>query len=262
MPVSSALYESPTPIDYPVRVEVLSREDCCESPLLEQLECHDNSPARKAVNEIRTNLLTGNAQWEQTATFLVEEITDTPLAMGTLCLDGDPRRQQEPDLLRRLNRTPYINLVFRGEHQHNKILIDGKTRVGTAILWALIELAIRERPGSNGATPRIHALVHSWNDLALRAFKSALFAAHKLERQPGVFEVLESGIAIPAQAQMAVVREAGEPLPHDRDFNAYHPLLGVLLPASGSLGPQRAATTPPSDAKDRRSGADLVIPRP
>jgi hypothetical protein len=42
-----------------------------------------------------------------------------------------------------------------------------------------------------------------------------------------VCEALESGIAIPAQAQVAVVREAGQPLPHDRDFGAYRPLLGV-----------------------------------
>jgi hypothetical protein len=219
--------ESPAPIDHPVRIEVRSRAECKEDAFLEALSPPNEGPARKVIIDIHGNLVGGKAIWEQTAAVLVEETTNVPLAMGSMCLDGDPRRQQEPELLRELCGSPYVHLLFRDRHHHNRVLVDGKTRLATGMLWGLLELALRERPGPNGAMPRIHGLVHSWNDPALYAFESVRWKRNVLEPQPNMYEELENGLAIPAQPQVAMVREAGSPLPEDRDFNAYRPLLGI-----------------------------------
>jgi hypothetical protein len=218
------------PIEHPVRVEVLSRDDCKESELLEALVLADR-PAADSINGTRKRLLKGEAPWQQTAAFLVEEETDTPLAMVSICLDGDPRAEQQQDaILKRAAGNPYVNIVFRATRQHNRVLLDGQTRIGTAVLWAFLELGLRERPGLNGKPRLGYALVAVENEAAVRAFESVQFTQHEISTPSmllGEGRETKSGLWLPPQPHVAMVREAGLPLPEGRDFNAYRPLLGV-----------------------------------
>ena len=148
-----------------------------ESELLEALVA--DGPAAESINDTRARLLKGEAPWQQTSAFLVEEETDTPLAMVSACLDGDPRADEQEDAtLKRAAGNPYINIVFRDRGQHNRVLLDGETRLGTAVLWAFLELGLRERPGLNGKPRLGYALVATENEPAIGAFESVEFERH------------------------------------------------------------------------------------
>lgn len=151
--------------------------------------------------------------------------------MVSACLDGDPRADEQEDAtLKRAAGNPYINIVFRDRGQHNRVLLDGETRLGTAVLWAFLELGLRERPGLNGKPRLGYALVATENEPAIGAFESVEFERHELRRPPmlsGEGRETRSGIWLPPQPHVAMVREAGLPPPEGRDFNAYRPLLGV-----------------------------------
>jgi hypothetical protein len=228
--MSAIAHEPPTPLENPVRVEVLSRDACEGSELLEALVVADG-PAADSINGTRMRLLKGEAPWQQTAAFLVEEHTETPLAVVSACLDGDPRAENQEDaILKRAAGNPYVNIVFRDTRQHNRVLLDGETRLGTAVLWAFLELGLRERPGLNGLPRLAYALVATENEPAIGAFEAAEFEQHELRQPPmlsGEGRETKSGIWLPPQPHVAMVRAAGLPLPDCRNFDAYRPLLGV-----------------------------------
>jgi hypothetical protein len=224
--MSEVCYPEPAPIAHPVYLVERSRAECENEPLLESLSVY-YGPAANAIEQTRTNLLSGKAPYEQTVLFLVEEVTDIPIAFGSLCLDGEPTEYSfEP--LKRIAANPYINVVARDKHMSNRVLLDGETRLGVAMLWGLLELALRDRPGPNGEMPLVYGLVKPSNALALRAFNRVLFMERQLQLQ-GLETRTTGGLIVPAQATADVVveREAGHPLPENRDFDAYRPLLGV-----------------------------------
>jgi hypothetical protein len=120
-------------------------------------------------------------------------------------------------------------------------------RHGSALLscGGLLEVVLRERPTPDGAMPKVHGLVKPNNDPASRSFKTVLFEPHELESEEREeWQETASGLTIPVKVPMpkdvTVVRQPGQPLPEDRDFDAYRPVLGAEFFASFESSDQLA----------------------
>jgi len=194
-------------------------------PLLAELVCPDG-PVADTVEEKRRNLLEGNA-WEQTVVYVMEEVTGRLLAVATVCLDGHPnRRTLQPAYVRRIGGNPYVNLLVRDARLHNHVLLDGKTRLGTAALRGALEAVLRERPGRVGELPLVWGWVDRENAASLRAFATVAFRPAKkdaLWQSPG------AGLLAQAKHDITVVRPAGKPLPPPPPLRAYLPLAASHL---------------------------------
>jgi hypothetical protein len=203
-----------TPLLRPVYVVVKTSDECAGDPLLASLSCHDG-PVAEAIQEKFTNLLSGNA-WEQTVAFVVEEETDTPLAVASVCLSGHPGGRAFPlAYTRRISVNPYINLLARDDHHRNCALLDGTTRLGTAALRAVLEVVARE---NSGQLPLVWAFVDPQNAPSLKSF--GRFAFHPREQRP------LPGLHKP---DLVLVRPSGKPLPTPPNPVAYRPVLKACV---------------------------------
>jgi hypothetical protein len=210
MPVRADMSQ-PTPLSRPVYTIIKASHECENDPMLASLSCR-NGPAAAAVQGKIADLLSG-AAWGLTVALLVEEETDTPLAVASVYLDGHPRRWTFPmAYTKRIGGNPHIDLVARDDHFHNCVLLDQKTRLGIAALIAPLEVVLRERPSRTGRLPLVWAFVLPENSASLRAFRSVGFHARRLKRPPGV------------EGEHVLVRRSGMHLPRP-NRSAYRPVL-------------------------------------
>jgi len=228
----------PTPLSHAVHVLVKTEEECVDDPLLAELSCQDGPVAESVQGKI-SNLLNGNA-WPQTVAYLIEEDTDTLVALATVCLDGHPNSHTfRTAHTRRIAHHPHVNVLVRDDRFRNRVLLDGRTRMGTAALHAILEVILRERPDPQmGGLPLCWAFVDPDNHASLRAFGTRGFLPRKAKpvwHNPG------GGRLLPIERDLVVVRAAGKPLPPAPPPHCYRPVLDRRERASEALGDAGAA---------------------
>jgi hypothetical protein len=237
-----AIIPSRTGLSRPVYIAEKSAAECAEDPLLEGFEV-DDGPAKGAVEGKIRNLLNRDA-WAQTVLFLLEAETNALLALASVCVDGNPQRSgwQNP-FLQSIGGNPYVNLLARDRRYRKHVLRDGRTQLSTAVLWGLLEVVLRDRPGPRGTYPLVFGFVDEDNDPSQRAFSTVLFRAQKVEQQQQQWVSTASGLVVPVHPDLVVVRDAGEPLPVERDFDAYRPVRSRRAPRSVSPARKRRPRT-------------------
>jgi len=213
-----------TPVELKGRVIVTprSKAECANEPLLEEFRC-EGGPAAGEVQMIVANLLSGEAL-AQTVALVQEESSGELLGIASVRMDGNEQirsRSSEPWFLRRLAVNPYVNVIARDERYRNHVLRDGRTRLGTALLRAALELVEQSAPGK--PLPTVWALIRRENRASQRAFREFAFYPHDRSEE---------------SQQEVFVRRAGRPLPPAPDPEAYRP----LEPGRGS-GQRRAGAS-------------------
>lgn len=184
-------------LDGPVRVTLQSKSECAGDPRLEEFRCGEG-PAAHEIRMIVENLHSGEAL-PQTVAMLSEESSGALLALASIRIDGNAQiraRASTPWFLRRLSKNPYVNLLVRDERYRNRVLCDGRTRIGTAALRAGLEVVEAELP--DRPIPTVWALVRRANETSKLTFREFAFYAHarSAENQQDVF-VRRSGRALP-----------------------------------------------------------------
>jgi hypothetical protein len=218
-----AQYRDPVPLDHPVYPVVKPSEDCVGDPLLEQLVCRDG-PVPGQISEKRHNLLTGSAWEKQTVAFIVERVTDRPLALAMVRLDGHPAAGTFAEAASNaVSRSPYIGMVMRDDRLKNRCLPGTTIRLGTVALHAILEVIVRDRPR---VTPREVQRTWAWidqeNEPSFGAFGGVGFRKHIYDGVP--FDQSASGLFVPRARDILVVRSV-RPLPDDLPSSAYTPVL-------------------------------------
>lgn len=199
----------PSILPGPVRVVVRSKAQCVGDPRLLDFDC-GRSPATAEVRMIVENLYSGDAL-EQTVAMLTDDGTGELLGIASVRVDGNAQirsKSSTPWFLRRLAGNPYVNVVARDERFRNRLLCDGRTRLGAVLVRAAVEVIEHELP--DGPTPTIWALIRRHNLASKRAFRQLAFYPHSrsAENQQDVF-----------------VRRAGRVLPAAPESGAYLPPL-------------------------------------
>jgi hypothetical protein len=192
----------------PVRVTVRSKEECAGDAQLEGFRCSDG-PAGREVGLIVGNLISGDAL-PQTVAFVNDVASGALLGVASVRPQGNDQlrgKSSTPWFVRRLATNPYVNVIARDERYVGRVLHDGRTRLGTAILRAGLE-ALRAELGG-GALPTVFALVRRENEVSKRTFSEFAFYPH--DRSP-------------ENQQDVYVRRAGRRLPPAPPLDAYIPL--------------------------------------
>ena len=192
----------------PVRVTVRSKEECAGEPQLEGFRCGDG-PAAREVALIVGNLLSGEAL-PQTVAFVNDTATGALLGLASIRPDGNAQlraKSSTPWFVRRLATNAYVNMIARDERYTGHVLLDGRTRLGSAILRAGLEALAAEL--GRVTLPTVFALVRRENETSKRTFAEFAFYPHdrSSENQQDVF-----------------VRRAGRRLPPAPPLDAYIPL--------------------------------------
>jgi hypothetical protein len=221
--ISEQAHTKPTPLTRPVYVVVRTSAECVGEPLLAALSVHDG-PAAGAIQFKIGNLLTGEA-WDQSVAILVEEETDTPLAVATVCLDGHPNGWTFPlAYTKRISGNPHVNILARDDRFRNRTLLDGQTRLGTAALHAMLEVVLRDRPSAPGVLPLTWGFVDPDNSPGIHAFETTGFHEHKRNEKERAFIQSASGLFVPVPKDLVLARANGKRLP-TIDEDAYRPVL-------------------------------------
>ena len=197
-----------TALAAPVRVTVRSKAECVGEAQLDGFRCSDG-PAAREVELIVGNLLSGAAV-PQTVAFVNDLASGALLGIASVRLDGNAQlraKSSTPWFLRRLATNPYVNMIARDERYAGRVLLDGRTRLGTAILRAGLEALAAEAGAEK--LPTVWALIRRENEVSKRAFGEFAFYPHdrSSENQQDVF-----------------VRRAGRRLPPAPPPDAYIPL--------------------------------------
>ena len=192
----------------PVRVTVRSKAECAGDAQLEGFRCGDG-PAGREVGLIVGNLLSGEAL-PQTVAFVNDAASGSLLGIASVRPDGNAQlraKSSTPWFVRRLATNPYVNVIARDERYTGRLLLDGSTRLGTAILRAGLEALAAEL--GRERLPTVFALVRRENEVSKRTFAEFAFYPHdrSAENQQDVF-----------------VRRAGRRLPAAPSLEAYIPL--------------------------------------
>ncbi len=216
-------YTSPTPLDHPVYPVVKASEDCAGDPLVEQLICRDG-PVPDSISEKRHNLLTGSAWKKQTVAFIVERVTDRPVALAMVRLDGHPAAGTFPEAATNaVSGSPYIGLLMRDDRLKNRCLPGTKVRLGTVALHAILEVIVRDRPRATpGEVQRAWAWIDEDNDPSFGAFGCVDFRKQLYDTTP--FVQSTSGLFVPKARDILVVRSVRS-LPDALPSSAYTPIL-------------------------------------
>ena len=188
----------PTVLGGPVRVELRTKAQCAGDARLEEFEV-GSGPAARETRLILDNLHSGEAL-PQTVALIVEEASGTLLGIASIRLEGNAQlraKASTPWFVRRLSRNPYVNLIARDERYRNHVLCDERTRLGTAVLRAGLEIVQRE--SGEAGLPTMWALVRRDNEASKRVFGEFAFYAHDRseENQQDVF-VRRAGRRLPA----------------------------------------------------------------
>ena len=192
----------------PVRVTVRSKEECAGEAQLEGFRCPDG-PAAREVALIVGNLLSGEAL-PQTVAFVNDAASGALIGIASVRPDGNAQlraKTSTPWFVRRLASNPYVNMIARDERHPGRVLLDGRTRLGTAILRAGLE-ALAAALGSE-TLPTVWALIRRENEVSKRTFAEFAFYPH--DRSP-------------ENQQDVFVRRAGRRLPPAPPLDAYIPL--------------------------------------
>ncbi len=197
-----------TKLGAPVRVTVRSKEECAGDAQLERFRCGDG-PAGREVGLIVGNLLSGEAL-PQTVAFVNDVASDALLGIASVRPDGNAQlraKSSTPWFVRRLASNAYVNVIARDERYTGRVLLDGRTRLGTAILRAGLE-ALAAQLGDE-RLPTVFALIRRENEVSKRTFGEFAFYPHdrSAENQQDVY-----------------VRRAGRRLPDPPSLDAYLPL--------------------------------------
>lgn len=197
-----------TKLGAPVRVTARSKEECVGEPQLEEFRCGDG-PAGREVGLILGNLLSGEAL-PQTVAFVNDTASGALLGIASVRPDGNAQlrgKSSTPWFVRRLASNPYVNMIARDERYTGSVLLDGRTRLGTAILRAGLEALAAELRAES--LPTVFALIRRENETSKRTFGEFAFYPHdrSSENQQDVF-----------------VRRAGRRLPAAPPLEAYIPL--------------------------------------
>ena len=187
----------PTVLRAPVRVELRSKAQCVGDPRIEEFQAGEG-PAAREVRLILDNLHSGEAL-AQSVALLSEERGGALLGIASVRIDGNAQlraKASTPWFLRRLGSNPYVNLIARDERYRNHLLCDGRTRLGTAILRAGLEVVQHET--QSRSLPTIWALVRRDNAASKRTFGEFAFYPHdrSAENQQDVF-VRRAGRKLP-----------------------------------------------------------------
>lgn len=198
----------PTALTGPVSVSVSTKAECVGDPQLEAFRC-GHGPAGREVQLIVENLLSGEAL-PQTVALVKEEASGSLLGIASIRIEGNAQiraKASAPWFVRRLSASPYVNVIARDERYRNHVLCDRRTRLGTAILRAGLEVVEHELSGR--PMPTVWALIRRENLASKRAFREFAFYPHarSSENQQDVF-----------------VRRAGRQLPEPPDPGAYRPI--------------------------------------
>jgi hypothetical protein len=198
----------PTALTAPVRVTVRSKEECAGEAQLEGFRCGDG-PAAREIALIVGNLLSGEAL-PQTVAFVNDAASGALLGIASVRPEGNEQlraKSSTPWFVRRLSANPYVNMIARDERYAGHVLLDGRTRLGSAVLRAGLEALAAELGGKT--LPTVFALVRRENETSKRTFGEFAFYPHdrSSENQQDVF-----------------VRRAGRPLPAAPPPDAYIPL--------------------------------------
>lgn len=199
----------------PVRVQIRTKAQCVGDPRLAAFDC-GSSPATAEVRMIVENLLSGDAL-PQTVALLSEEASGELLGIASVRVQGNEQirsKSSTPWFLRRLASNPYVNVVARDERFRNHVLSDGRTRLGTVLVRAAIEVIEMELPP--GPSPTMWALIRRSNVASKRAFRQLAFYPHSRSSE---------------NEQDVFVRRAGRVLSPAPDPGAYLPPVPLLAPA-------------------------------
>ena len=197
-----------TTLDAPVRVTVRGKEDCVGDAQLEGFRCSDG-PAGREVGLIVGNLLSGDAV-PQTVAFVNDVASGALLGIASIRPDGNAQlraKSSTPWFVRRLSTNAYVNAIARDERYVGRVLRDGRTRLGAAILRAGLE-ALAAELGSE-RLPTVFALIRRENESSKRTFGEFAFYPHDRSRE---------------NQQDVYVRRAGRRLPPAPPLDAYIPL--------------------------------------
>lgn len=178
----------PTALCGPVRVQIRAKAQCVGDARLAGFDC-GRGPATAEVRMIVENLLNGDAL-PQTVALLTEEDSGELLGLASVRVDGNAQiraKSSTPWFLRRLAGNPYVNVVARDERFRNYVLSDGRTRLGTVLVRAAIEVIEMQLPP--GPSPAMWALIRRSNMASKRAFRQLAFYPHarSLENEQDVF---------------------------------------------------------------------------
>ena len=198
----------PSVLAGPVRVVLQTKDECVDDPRLEAFEAGDGAAARE-VRMILENLISGEAN-PQTVAMLEYEEDGALLGLASVRIDGNAQirsKSSTPWFLRRLAGSPYVNLIARDERYRNHLLLDGRTRLGEALVRAALEVVDAEHPGRE--LPTVWALVQRHNLASKRAFARFAFYPHdRSEENPQDVLVRRAGRPLPAPPQAPVYRPA------------------------------------------------------
>ncbi len=170
-------HSTPRALAGPVRVEVRSKAQCAGDTRLEEFRV-GAGPAAHEVRLILENLFSGEAL-PQTVALLSRESDGALLGLASIRIDGNAQlraKASTPWFLRRLSPNPYVNLIARDERYRNHVLSDGRTRLGSAVLRAGLEIV--ESEVGTPALPTVWALVRRGNTSSRRAFREFAFYPH------------------------------------------------------------------------------------
>ena len=195
----------PTQLRAPVRVELRSKDECVGDERLPEFRAGEGPAAREA-RLILENLYSGEAL-PQTVALVLGQDGDDLLGLASVRLDGNAQlrgKASTPWFVRRLSRNPYVNMIARDERYRTRMLSDGRTRLGSAVLRAGLEAIAAELAAPE--LPTVWALVRRENEASKRTFGEFAFYAHDRshENQQDVF-----------------VRRAGRKLPSPPGEDAY-----------------------------------------
>ncbi len=198
----------PTTLAAPVRITVRSKEECAGEPQLEGFRC-SGGPAAREVALIVGNLLSGEAL-PQTVAFVNDAASGALLGIASVRPEGNAQlraKSSTPWFVRRLSTNPYVNMIARDERYPGHVLLDGRTRLGSAILRAGLEALVAELGGET--LPTVFALVRRENETSKRTFGEFAFYPHDRSSE---------------NPQDVFVRRAGRRLPPAPPLDAYIPL--------------------------------------
>jgi hypothetical protein len=180
----------PNTLTRPVEVVLRTNAECRENPDLESFRV----PAGPSAEECRiiiSNLLEEAAS-PQIVAFISERETGNLLALASVRLQGNLEVQlnlDNPPWLRELSRHPYVGLLVRDERYRGCVLGDGRTRLSTVALRAVVEAATPP----DGPPPFMWAFCQRENAPSLRAFARNGFHPHT--RDDGVNQYVLTRLA-------------------------------------------------------------------
>jgi len=211
----------------PVRVTVRTKEECAGDPQLEGFRCGDG-PAAHEVAMIVANLVSGEAL-PQLVALVNDAASGALLGIASVRPDGNAQLRGKPStpwFVRRLATNPYVNVIARDERYVGHVLLDGRTRLGTAILRAGLEALAAQ--GGSERLPTVWALIRRENETSKRTFGEFAFYAHDRSHE---------------NQQDVYVRRAGRRLPPAPPLDAYLPLghEPEVRALKGSRAPEHSA---------------------